>query len=348
MISAERLLSLAVNKMKSRYSVDNSNRLVIKRKIKSWLTEGKFSVDKNNNLIYLINGPAPWRRSHEPFAKVAFKGRWRLDAENNLEFILKEGRGQYGKEALTLKGRIISTDRDMLAFEIKSVDRHGQDHISLLRLTGSWQSDEYNRIVFLVKRQGQPNALLLGGAWQVGHNRQIAYAYEKTNLKTKSKSSQVISFTGFWQINNRNRLAYVLENSLSSYFDFRAQLESPNIYPQDGVIKYRIGVGLKKEKLNQEKTISIYGTWKFSRKAGLIFQVDCGRNRGYPVEFGVSAYLNKKDEVVFILTNKKREPLGIKVVFTHRLLEKFDAQVFLRLKRLQREKSVEAGIRIPF
>ena len=341
---------------KSRYFVDTSNRLVIKRNRKSLLTDGRFSIDKANRLIYWLNEPLAWRRQYDLPNKINFIGNWKLNPNYDLELNLQETPDQHKGDHLVLKGEIISTDRDTLAFEIithkQGLSPKGtvpeSTHIQLLKLTGSWQADAYNRISFLVKKKTSPDILTLGASWQLNPNQQIIYTYEKADLKTKTKTSQVITFEGFWQINSANKLTYILSHSSNSRFDFRVQIESPNIYPQEGVIKYRLGIGLRDDKTYQTKITSLYGTWKFNRKLGLLFQMDYGRGNIHNIEFGTNIHLTKKDEVIFALANKHNKPLGFRITFTHRFLKKLDAETFLRLKRLQEEKTIETGISIPF
>ncbi|MCM8781709.1 MAG: hypothetical protein NC828_01440, partial [Candidatus Omnitrophica bacterium] len=209
----------------------------------------------------------------------------------------------------------------------------------------------------IVKKSPEPDTLTLCGAWQVNQNQQIVYTYQKADLKTKTKSLKEIKFEGFWGIDGANKLVYILERSTDSRFCFRVQLESPNLYPKEGVIKYRLGVGIKGvtpiglsagRQGTVPKIICLYGTWKFSRKFGLNFQMDYGQNKIHSIEFGANINFSNKNAVIFSLTNKKDEPLGINVVFSHRFLKKLDADSFLRLKRLKQESAIEAGVRIPF
>lgn len=354
--------------MKYRYSVNNNNQLVIKpSKAKVAIpVRGRLSVDKNNQLIYWLNEPTGWRRKYNLPAKVSFIGNWKLNSNYDLELNLDETKSQYKGDRLILKGEIISTDRDTLAFEIITHEKGlsptqlnrsstkgtvpAFSHIQLLKLTGSWQADEFNRIIFRIKKKVAPDVITLEGAWQLNKNQQLTYIYEKTGLKTKTRASRILTFAGFWEINSSNSLAYILSRSTESDFDFRVQLESPNLYPKEGLIKYRIGIGLLKDKSSHTRIISLYGSWKFSRKAGLVFQMDYGKGGFKEIEFGTNFYLNKKDEIVFLLTNKKNEPLGFSISFTHRFLKKHDAETFLRLKNVlnKRETAVEAGVRIPF
>jgi len=133
---------------------------------------------------------------------------------------------------------------------------------------------------------------------------------------------------------------------LDSRFDFRAQIETPTIYPQEGVIKYRLGIGIKENRV-AEKIISLYGAWKFSRNLGLVFQMDYNREGLESIEFAADVSF-QENTVTFSLRNKEGKPLGITLTFTHRFLKGIDAETFIRLKRLGEESRVEAGLKIPF
>jgi len=332
--------------MKRRYSVNKDNQLLIKPsgRNKPLLAQGSFTSDRNNRLIYWLNEPAPWRKLHNIPPKIAFKGSWRLNKDHDLELVLDKNTSQFAEEVLAIKGNIIGYDRDVLAFEVKSYDRQGLLHIRILKLSVTCFADERNRLSFIVKKQ--PGILTLQGDWRLNKNQQIVYTYERQDLKTKKKISNTLTFEGFWQINSENKLTYILKHSVDSRFDFRAQIESPSLYPQKGLIKYRLGFGLREKK--RKKVISLYGAWKFSRALGLIFQVDYGNGEIRDIEFAADVAFNKKNEILFGLKSRKGEPLGINVVFTHKFLKSLDAQAFLRLKAVGEERGIDIGIRIPF
>lgn len=338
--------------MKYKYSLNNRNQLLIKApKHKAPMpVRGTFSVDKNNRLIYWLNEPTGWRRKYNLPSKVSFTGNWILNPNYDLELNLDQTRSQYKGERLVLKGEIVSCDSDALIFEIISQDKRGNSQVRLLKLNGYWQADEFNRIIFMIKKKSAPDVITLEGAWQINKNQQVTYVYEKTDLKRKTRISRTLTFEGFWQISDKDRLTYILSRSNESYFDFRVQIESPNLYPREGVIKYRIGIGLKEDKPSRMNVISLYGSWKFSRKAGLVFRMDYGKGRFKEIEFGADSYLNKKNEIAFLLTDKNNEPLGLNINFTHRFLKKSDAEVFLRLRNVlyTKEAAIEAGVRVPF
>lgn len=338
-----------MKRVKNRYSVDNHNRLIIKRNHKNLTADGRLGIDKNNRLFYWLNEPSAWRKTYALANKIVFTGNWRLNSNYDLELNLNETKDQFQGERLIIKGEIISIETDTLVFQVKSYDKQGLLHIQLLSLSGSWQADEYNRISFAVKKKTSPDVLTLEGTWQINKNQQIAYAYEKTDLKRKTKICNTLTFRSFWEINSSNRLTYILSRSSQSRFDFRVQAETPNLYPQEGIIKYCLGIGLREKSPTRFKIISLYGAWKFSRKLGLIFQMDYGQGEIHNLEFGADISLSQKDKITFSLKDKRGEPLGLEITFTHRFLEKLDAEAFLRLKEtLKRESAIEAGIRIPF
>ena len=83
--------------MKYRYSVDNKNKLLIrppKQKV-AIPVRGRFSIDKNNRLIYWLNEPAAWRRLYNLPAQVSFIGNWKLNSNYDLELELDETKSQY-------------------------------------------------------------------------------------------------------------------------------------------------------------------------------------------------------------------------------------------------------------
>jgi hypothetical protein len=120
------------------------------------------------------------------------------------------------------------------------------------------------------------------------------------------------------------------------------------MYPQQGKIKYLIGVGLKQGLRPKVKTVFLYGAWKFSRKGSVSFEIDYGQGRLREIEFGADVHINRQDQVGLVLTNKRGEPLGISLKFTRQFLKVPGAEAFLRLKAAGRDRGVDAGVRIPF
>jgi len=310
---------------------------------KQKLLKGEFKLDENNNLIYFINKPASWCRKYNIPNKIEFRGKWRLTSNHDLALDIEEKEERWQKKSLVLKGEVLDCKENCLIFKVKSRLSPALTRFSLLKLKGRWRADKFNRITFEVSKKEKPDILTFKGAWSLNGNQQIIYKYEK--LKTKFKRGLI--FRGFWDISLRNRLSYILEGSEAgsrasslSGFDFRAYLGSPNVYPAKGKIKYRIGIGLKKERV--KRTVTLYGIWKFSRKLGLIFEMDyAGRIRR--IQFAATVDLSRKDRITFTLRDKENKPLGMSLTFRRRFLPRKDFEYFLRLKRNGQVSGLDIG-----
>ncbi len=333
---------------KTKFSTDSDNRLIFRRDGKDIPVNGIFEIEDNNRLVYWLNEPSVWRRQYRLTEKIIFTGSWMLNQNYDLELQLEENKGIFAEEKITLKGEIISCESDKLVFEIKSVNKNGLSQFRLLKLTGIWGADNRNQISFKIDKKTFSDILTFQGAWQLNENQQVTYTYEKAALKRKTKDTYTLVFTGFWQITSANKLTYILSQGINSKFDFKAQIETPNIYPKSGVIKYRIGMGVREPKAGDAKIISLYGTWKFSRKLGLTFDMEYAKGQINSISFGAEVNFDKKNQIVFNLTNSDKKQLGMSVIFTHRFLQQLDAEFFTRLKTSQKESGVDVGIRIPF
>ena len=338
-------ISLILN-MKPRYSINNNNCLEVKlpEAGQALVADGSFRVTENNQLLFWLNQPCPWKRNYDPAKGIVFEGHWCLNEDYDLEFVLHETEEQDPGDRLVFKGKIISAEKDSLVFEMVS----SKEHFQILKLSGSWQADPYNRISFMLEKKGEPDIFTFSGAWLVNKNQQITYTYEKTDLKRKDRVIQTLTFAGYWQICQKDHLAYILEESLNSRFDFRVQLESPNLYPQGGCIKYRLGLGVKESNDFKEQVVPLYGTWKFGRNYGISFLVEYAKGKFQTLEFNAQARFSEKDQVAVSLLDRQNQPLGIQVTFTHRFLAKNAAELFLRLKQNRQESGIEAGLNMPF
>ncbi len=291
---------------------------------------GKFSVDKNNNLIYLVVESKAWQRQHKIPKEIRFWGKWRLDDNCDLVLDLQDT-GKQGKGRLVLKGKILDCQKNYLLFQVKTKALGAKEVISFLKLRGFWQSDKYNRLTFEVTKKENPDTLTFKSLWSVNKNQKITYLLKKTNLATRRRVSQNLVFDGFWQINKKNRLKYVLAGSKSSFFDFKAYLQSNNLYPKKGAIKYRIGIGAKEQ--NKERVVSLYGRWVFSRKLGLSFEMNQGSGKVNRIKFASTINLNKNNRIIFTLKDKDNKPLGATLTFKRNLLSFKDLEYFLQLKK---------------
>lgn len=343
--------------MKNRLATNPYNQLLIKppRAQTPISVNGRFSV-QNNQLIYHINEPASWRRKYDLPNKIRFTGTWKLNSNYDLELILDESRSQHAGDRLIINGEIISAENDRLVFRVITrkvapgvSDEADLHSFQLFKLSGVWQADERNQLSFTVKKDVNPGILTLQGAWEINRNQKIIYTYERIDRKTKAKVSGVLTFEGFWDVGEAERLRYILSGNPNSCFDFRVQLESQNLYPSQGQIKYRIGIGVSTRQRPNEKILSLFGTWKFSRTLGLLFEMDYGEDRLRALEFGAEVVLSSKDKFTFYLKGQRNQPLGLSVTFTRKFLKSHDAEAFVRLEKLLgKEGKAEVGVRIPF
>ena len=333
-------------KIKPKFFLNQDNQLVIKNlqaKMPT-LVGGKFKM-LNNNLVYTLNKPKSWRRKYGISKKNVFSGTWRLDPEHNLILDLAETK-DYAKTSLVLKGKITQCQSEFLKFKLKSKGDKNKQDVSFLRLDGLWHSDRFNRINFVVKRHNNPETHIFKNIWQLNKQQRIVYSYEKLGLKRKNKVKQNIIFDGFWQISSSNKLKYILTKGKDSVFDFRVQVESPNIYPKKGAIKYRLGIGAGV--FRREKVISLYGHWNFSRKLGLSFTIDYEAGQLKRNYLGAKVKITKNKDLVFSLRDAQDRPLGLALTFNHNLLAKKDLEHFLQAKKTGRDLYFGSGITLRF
>jgi hypothetical protein len=242
----------------------------------------------------------------------------------------------------TFRKRFIAAESDSLVIEtIQTESKTRRQRLRVLRLKGTWRANEQNELCFEVAlRKGPPETYTFKGVWKINKNQQIEYSC--------GEGPDVLTFQGHWDISSSNRITYILEGSSSSRFEFKVQLESASFYPKEGQIRYRIGIGLKKSRLTAPgETIILYGNWKFGRNFGLFFQMDYGGGRIKEIELGADVTFGK-NKIIFALKDKTGKPLGATLTMTRKILESLDAEIFVRLKSRQKEKSIEAGVSIPF
>ncbi|MCX7661815.1 MAG: hypothetical protein N2Z79_03930, partial [Candidatus Omnitrophica bacterium] len=289
------------------FKVDKDNRMILIKRKRRIFARGEFALDRYNQLLFIFKEPPAWRKKYNLPREIIYTGRWCLDKEHNLVLDISQDKNFPQKEPLVLRGEIISTDRDELTFMLKTYEERKIYKVQILKFSGRWFSEQYNQINFLVKKKTLPDTLIFKNSWEINPQQKLTYTYEKTDLKTKTESFCSFTLEGFWQINSENRLTYILEKGINSCFDFSVQLESPNLYPREGVIKYRIGIGLKKK---DTKIISLYGTWQISKEGKLLFLMDYGEGKIKKIEFGLIKRFSTRAQIEFMLTNKDKQPLG--------------------------------------
>jgi len=248
----------------------------------------------------------------------------------------------------TLRRRFILAESDSLTIEtitefVQGLSPKGTvpEHLRILKLKGTWRANDYNELCFeATGRKGPPETFTFKGSWKLNNNQQIEWVSED--------GRDTLTFKGYWQLPSANRIVYILEGSSTSRFEFKVQLESPTLYPKKGQLRYRIGIGIRQSRLTLPgQLLILYGEWKFSRNLGLTFQMDYGKGKIKAIEFGATVTFGR-NKVILALKNELGKPLGIILTMTHKFLEHFDAEAFIRLKSRKDQYGVEAGITVPF
>lgn len=332
--------------MKFTYKINQNNQLAIIKNGKVLYPRGNFGVDSNNQLIYEVKESADWRQEYGISKRITLKSEWGIDANHDLTLTLRKTQTQTGGERLLLKSKIIQAKANSLVFSLGTQGKAGTHSLRLLQLKGKWQADKYNRLQFLVKNIKTSDTLTFQGSWKVKNNS-LTFTYQKASLTTKTKHTYFLRFKGYWQINKPNRLTYILDTKEDSSFVFKAYLETPSLIGKKGVIKYRVGVGLKGSRLFKTETLTLYGVWKLHRKAGLSFDMDYGKGGVKAINFGAFVRINKRNKVTFKLRNKEWQNLGISVEFKHSLLRN-NAEWFLKVLAENKHRSFKWGITIPW
>lgn len=329
---------------KLRYAVDDINRLLIKKNGQQYPVEGEFKIERNN-LIFEPDRKSPLTKDLDLPKRIKFQGNWHLNENRDLKLSLIENDYQNKEDELEIRGKVISCETDAVVFETKCKKTATSDKFSLLRLGGKWQADESNELNFLVTKDIEEDILRFRGAWGVNQNQEIIYTYEKQDLIRKTRTQELITFKGFWQINARDRITYILDLKNKSFFEFKVQIERPDIKGESEEIKYRIGIGVRD--LKQERVFLLFGKWRVRQKRTISFELDYGERGIRAIAFGASVVLNKNNEFVFELKNRRGEDLGIRVTFNRNFF-KGNAALFARLSKLEDDRRLEVGIRIPW
>jgi len=327
---------------KLNYSADGLNRLVVKKGFDVYPAEGEFKVEKNN-LVFEPSRKSTFTKEIDLPRRIKFEGNWHLSQNHDLNLVLTENDYQIAGDELDIRGKILSIEPDYLIFQAHFKKGPAEDRISLLRLGGRWCADEFNRLNFKITKDEEEDILKFTAGWELNENQMLVYIYEKEDLIRKTKTTEYLEFKGAWQIDAKNQLTYILDLKNDSFFQFKVQLESPDLRGKSGEIKYRIGIGVKE--LAPGKIISLFGTWKIKERQNLMFEMDYGEGILREIIFGAGVFLDKENEFIFALKNKKGEDLGIELKFERRFLQE-NARVFMRLSKLEKESFAEVGLKI--
>ena len=324
---------------KIRYEIDPHNRLVYEKTGEEsdvhrfrTVLDGKFEIDKNSNVTYHVKKS----QVHETPQQLRLRGKWSLDKNRNLVLSLNKWGNQIAGNKITIGSEVIDARGNAVSFAVTTKDSEGKTHIYILRLGGKWQADKYNRLSFEVeKERGLTERLTFEGAWEINKQNEIIYTYEKESLKTKEKITKTITFKGYWEIPKKHRIVYVLSKEIGSEFSFKVSVAKPATRG----LRYEIGVGARPSK----KEITLFGRWKISEKAGLLFEMPYEEGKIRSVTFGGWGKLDQNHRLEVRLRNKIGEDLGIDVKLSRRILEG-QGEAFIRALKSREEVSIVAGV----
>ena len=339
---------------KVRYEIDPHNRLVVeetitKRKKKVTdsrktrlhrfrkVLDGRFKTGSNNTLTYHVKAPVP-RDATIPH-QVKLRGKWSLDKNHDLQLTLdKLGRRTLGDQ-LTLQGDIIDVRKNSLLFAVTTRTKENVRSTYGLKLEGSWQADRNNRLTFRMKKEkGLHDILIFDNIWEINKDHQIIYQYKKAHLVRKRMKLHTLTFKGHWDIRDKARISYVIDRDSESAFNFKPSI---GIF-RDGYIKYEVGVGLSHKPNPVTQTVTLFGTWKLRKNAGLLFEVEYENGKVHAITFGADAKLTAKDTISLRLKSVANEDIGAELRLSHKIL-KGDGEAFLRGLKSKREAAIFAG-----
>ncbi|MBU1087171.1 MAG: hypothetical protein KKD05_06585 [Candidatus Omnitrophica bacterium] len=344
-------MSKGQDNTKISYEVDPFNRLIINDSSKQsnlsrfrQVLDGRFKIDKNNTLTYHIKAPTP--QGTELPHQVKLEGKWVLDKDHNLCISLnKLGRETLG-DKLTLKGEIIDTSKNSLAFSLITHTKDNMQSIYILKLQGAWQADKNNRLTFRIQKEdGSCDFLTFKGTWEInpatGRNsgagkHYIIYKYEKSQLITKKKAIHILTFQGYWDIKDKGRLSYVMDLQSDSVFRFKT---SAAVF-KDKYIKYELGIGLGKSL--EARTITLFGKWNIKKDIGLVFEVEYENGNIRAITFGAEAKLTDKNSISFELKNDQNKNISAQLQLSRKILDG-DGLSFLRFLKSKDEVAVTVG-----
>ncbi len=330
---------------KIQYEVDPYNRLLISSDGKKsdlpkfrQVIDGRFSLDKDNDLSYRVKAPLP-EDGNIPH-QIKLKGSWSLTDDHELRLTLDgQGRQTFGDQ-ITLQGEILDVNKSSLLFAVTATTKDNTRSTYVLNLGGAWKADDKNRLSFHVRKEsGRYDILSLNGIWEINKNHQIIYRYEKARMIRKKKQYHVLIFKGYWDIQEKFRISYLLGKGTDQSFDFRTSI---GVF-KENYIKYELGIGSNDRVDPVRRTITFFGRWNLKKDAGLIFEIDYEKNKTREMVFGVDARLTDRDTILFTLKNdKEKRDIGASLELSRKIL-KGDGEAFLRLLKTNKESAVYAG-----
>ncbi|MBI4003859.1 MAG: hypothetical protein HY353_02450 [Candidatus Omnitrophica bacterium] len=293
------------------------------------LLEGRVRTDARNRLVYQVGSQ-----------RLALDGTWALTRDHDLSFTVR-ARDERPSQTVYLKGALLKAEANALVVAVHQADRENAEPSHRVALSGRWSADAKNRLVFSVdKADGTEDRLTFQGGWEVGPRHELLYRYRQRATSTRTADERTLIFAGAWDITGADRLVYRLAGS-DSAFEFKASLQSPSLQARDGRIVYQVGIGLAGGRTRTARVV-LFGTWKLHKDKTVSFEIPYTEGRRGAIQFGATYAFAGKNEVALELYGRRRQPLGISVMFSRRLLE--DARWFVRVRKEGEATEALAGV----
>ena len=302
--------------------------------LRQQVLEGRVRTDARNRLIYQVGAK-----------RLALDGTWALTASHDLAFTVR-ARGPQASQTVYLKGALLVVEANALVVAVEQAQRPDAPPAQRAALSGRWSADAKNRLVFSVERaDGAEDRLTFQGGWEVGPHHEVLYRYRQRATSTRTAEERTLIFAGAWDITGADRLVYRLAGGSGSAFEFKAALQSPSLQARDGRIIYQVGIGASGGRTHTQR-IALFGTWKLHNDKTVSFEIPYAQGRRQAIRFGATYAFADRNEVAIELYDRRKQPLGILVMFSRQVLE--DARWFIRLRKEGKDAEALAGVQVRF
>lgn len=326
-----------------RYQFDEANRLTVRERLRPVrVVEGRVTTDPQNRLVYRVDDASRDGESDSPHA-FTLDGDWSLTGRHGLALTLHE-RGGGRAQRLYVNGALTGATANTLIFTLARGTSGADDALGRrVALSGRWQADPRNRLVFLAqKADGSEDRITLQAGWELDEHHRLVYRYQ--HRAGGRAGTRTVVFDGAWDIPGADRLVYRLAGSSGSAFEFRAGLRTRSLIASEGRLVYEVGVGFSSGLRRQR--VSFFGTWKLNRDLSVTFEIPYAGGRVQGIRFEAAVALSRRDRLAVALSAGRGERLGLTVTFTRKLVP--DASLFLRLQQDAEERSAIGGIQVRF
>ena len=256
-----------MNNGKTYYEIDPYNRLIAKRpgrksNVKGFrkVLNGRFKTGPGNNLYYEVYKP----QKGEP-QKINISGKYRLDKQHNLIFSVNKWNDKYTKRGSSLRAKLIGATGRELLFTVGTKTGKNKRSFYAMALSGAWQVDKRNRLVFGVKNEdGATDNLTFLNAWSINKNNEIEYNY--------GGGRDTVVLKGKWNIKDKNELKYTITGSKESALKIASSLA--RLIPLSGkaYVKFETTINITCAK-NIKRRLSFMCRYKPGKNKEIILEI---------------------------------------------------------------------------